>query len=289
MLFENIVGLFPKLAGLLPFFIFTYMILALWGYFGFQFIGKARAERENLAQKSYFNGFAIFVIIVAVLEGLFLLDQICSLFGDFDIFWTTPDWQSFLRIKYGNPTFELNTLWNNDYWSMMLCSLLFGLSFLTRPLERYMLGHKSTPLATACVVLTPAHGIVRVLQINSFEWFGIELKEMGFVTVIFYAVEVIVSVVVVFAFLVVIALYYRMATAAPSGSLLRKKSIQVEVGLWVWLWGLLSTSIHQNLVETFFADLANVPPFAYLLPFTTGTYLIIALLLLASGMRREYV
>lgn len=289
MLFEDIVGLYPKLAGLLPFFIFIYMALALWGYFGFQFMGKARAERENLAQKSYFNGFGIFVVIVAVLEGLFVLDQLCKLFGDFSIFWTTGDWQSFLRIKYGNPTFVLNTLWNNDFWSLMLCTVLFGLSFLMRPLEKYMLGHQSAPLANACVVLAPAHAIVRILQINCYEWFGIELKEMGFVTVIFYSVEAIVSIIIVFSFLVVVTLYFRMAKAAPSGSLLRKKSIQVEIGLWVWLWGLFSTSLHSGFVEALFANLATIPPYGYLIPFTTGTYLIIALMLLASGMRREYV
>ncbi len=289
MLFENIVGLYPKLAGLLPFYIFIYMALALWAYFGFQFMGKAREERENVAQKSYFNGFGIFVIIVAVLEGLFVLDQLCKLFGNFNLFSTTGDWQSVLRVKFGNPTLVLNTLWNNDYWSIMLCSVLFGLSFLMRPLEKYMLGHQSAPLANACVVLTPAHAIVRVLQINSFEWFGIELKEMGLVTVIFYAIEVIVTVIIVFSFLVVFTLYFRMAKAAPSGSLLRKKSIQVEFGLIMWLWGLFSTSLHSNFVEILFVDLAMIQPWAYLIPFTTGTYMIIALLLLASGMRREYV
>ncbi len=289
MLFQSIVDNYPILAGLLPFYIFIYMALALWVYFGFQFVGKARLERDNLAQKSYFKGFGIFVIIVAVLEGLFVLDQLCKLFGDFSLFWTTPEWQSFLRIKYSNPTFELNTLWNNDFWSLMLCCVLFGLSFLMRPLEKYMLGHQSAPLANACVVMTPAHAIVRILQINSFEWFSIELKEMGFVTVIFYAVEAIVSIIIVFSFLVVVTLYFRMAKAAPSGSLLRTKSIQVEVGLWIWLWGLFSTSLHSGFVEALFANLSTILPYAYLVPFTTGTYMIIALLLLASGMRREYV
>ncbi len=289
MLFQSIIDSYPKLAGLLPFYIFIYMALALWVYFGFQFMGKARVERENLAQKSYFNGFGIFVVIVAILEGLFVLDQLCKLFGGFSLFWTTGDWQSFLRIRYGNPTFELNTLWNNDFWSLMLCCVLFGLSFLMRPLEKFRLGHQSAPLANACVVMTPAHIIVRILQINSFGWFGIELKEMGLMTVIFYAIEAIVSIIIVFSFLVVATLYFRMAKAAPSGSILRKKSIQVEIGLWMWLWGLFSTSLHSNFVETLFANLALIQPWMYILPFTTGIYLIIALMLLASGMRREYV
>jgi len=279
---------YPALAGLLPFFIFIYMALALWAYFGFQFIGKSALDRENPAQKSYFRGFGMFVVVVALLEGLYVLGQITSIFAGFDLFWTTIRWQDYLRQIYGMPTFQLNTLWNNDYWILMTTLVIFSLSFLTRPLEKFMLGNQSAPLATACIVLSPMHVIVRIFEINFYGWFGVELTTTALATSIFYILEIAVTVVIVFAFLVVVYLYYKMAMSAPKGSALRRKSWEVEIGLFIWLFALFSTSLHQNFISATYSLYPNILPIAWVLPFLTGFYMIIALLLMSSGMRRDY-
>jgi len=273
---------FPKLVGLIPHYTFTLIAIGIWIYFGGSFISKARNETENPAQKSFYRGFGLFVTFSAICAGVVTIDYMSRVFTGRRIFWTDGDWQAFLGVP------ELTLLLNRDYWIFILIFVLFALSFLLRPVERYMLGHQSTPLSTTCLFFSPIVLVVRMFELNAYAWFGIVLKKESLFTFIFFTINGFIILITLIAFFVLVTLYVRMARSAPGGSVLRKKSVEVVVGLFIWLVGIFTANIHTEIVEILFSSLHPFNIFEWYFVFAPGIYLFIALGLISAGMRREY-
>ncbi|GAB4305127.1 MAG: hypothetical protein Kow0069_00480 [Promethearchaeota archaeon] len=254
------------------YYLLMFSVLSLWLYFGLSFYLKGVREKENLAQKSYQKGFGIFITCAVALETLFVADSFLEEHYDLTFFNSEGD--------YG-----LDSIVYSDFFVLAPAVMFFSLFFLLYPVEKYMLKRSRASIATVNVALAPFPFVVRYVEVNLDDWFGVALESQSLP---FFAMTVVWVTLIGFAFLsilVVMALYGRMARAAPKGSKLRRKCWYVIFGLFLWATGLFSTGETHNRIWAFWAPEII---FGRLFLFWTPFLLIISLLLLASGFSREY-
>ncbi|GAB4312185.1 MAG: hypothetical protein Kow0069_12860 [Promethearchaeota archaeon] len=260
------------------FFMAEFFACGLFVVFGFSFLSQGIREKENKAQKSYQKGLGLLVIGVAICQGTYVTDLAYRFFFSNRIFLTNEEWQA--------AGFRFDSIINRDYYLLIFCTLLVSLGLLLYPVEKYMLKRSKPVLAIVSFALTPLPLVFRFLEYNFEAWFGAALVDGSLYYYLVAAGWAFLILVIAIGFLVVATLYVRMARAAPPGSKLRRKCVQVVLGLILWPLAIFSTASAYRAIE---------PPAG--LPFTTANWaavffvpvlLLASLGLLTSGFRRDY-
>ena len=252
--------------------------------------------KKNKPQKAYFRGLGIFVLTIAVCQILYLLVAVNEhLYADeipifkedqhYD-YWTGTEWVRVFRSFW---------FFNEDKFVLTFFLLFISLPFLTRPMEKYIMARKHNILTTICLITAPAILIVRVLERNLYEWFGIpvlnsELSGTGAPTtayIVFSGFWIATVAILFTVILLLIQLYLLMGRKTPTGSKLRKKSKLISFGLIFYVIAIVTT---QNAAKELL-DMSVTAPIwgwlTYIFGYSTPIFLTITLVLLRLGFRRE--
>lgn len=250
-----------------------FSVIALWIYFGLQFFLKGVREQENKAQRTYQMGFGVFITLAVALEGLYVISVFLSDYYDINLFRTEGD--------YG-----IQSIVYEDFFVLTPAVMFASLAFLLYPIEKFMLKKDHPTFSILNLIIIPFPFIVRFIEANIEGWTGMELDGSS---IAWFGVTIAWGFLFIIAFLsvfLVMALYARMAKAAPAGSKLKRKAWFVNVGLLLWATGLFSTGESHSRIWYW-----HVPDWSVLGMiwfFWTPVLLLISLVLLTSGFSREF-
>ncbi|MFO8020471.1 MAG: hypothetical protein R6U96_17750 [Promethearchaeia archaeon] len=252
------------------------MLLIIIG-FGVKFIIDGRKFEEGFAQREYFIGLGLFIISVAIGEGIYLSDLVYRTYMGTRLFLPLTSsegqvsWQNLLGYK-------LVSLINRDYYLVVITILLLSLSFLMKPLEKFML-KRNTPVMTYLNrVLVPFPLILRILEVNLHSLFGIKVVEGSIPYYVFTGCWIFILLVMGISILLLLGLYLKMGIQAPSGSSLKKKSFFIIIGILIWIATIFMTAnIFREIQSGNWYFIPIIP-----------TLLAISVTLLMNGFKREY-
>jgi len=218
------------------FYISIFAMLGLFVFFAIKFIFDSRGFDKGSAQKGYYLGLGLFILSVAIGESFYLLDLVFRTnFGN-RIFYQVEPGQS---VSFNWPDvvgYPITSLMNRDYYIAIFLILLISLSFLMKPLEKFML-RRETPVVTYLNrILIPAPILIRVFELNLNNWFGTQVLEGSVPYYIFTVLWIFVIGVIIVSILMLLGLYLKMGIKSPKGSNLRKKSFMIILGILFWLW-----------------------------------------------------
>ena len=257
-------------------FICIYVMLALYIFFGLKFISDSRKHEKGSAQRAFFIGLGLFIISVAIGEGVYLSDLVSRFY--------TGGMNSGVRIFYRVKMWEVIAGYNiasiidYDYYIIIFMSLLMSQSFLMKPLEKFMI-RRDRPIVTYLNrILIPLPLLIRVLEVNLESWTGISLVEGSLFYYIFTGLWILVILVMAISIMMLMGLYLKMGIKSPKGSNLRRKSFLIIVGILFWVIGVLLTS-------TIFRDIERGD--WYLFPIVP-LLLVVPLKCMTFGFKREY-
>lgn len=288
MIFQGLADLEPKTPNIMLTFILTGAMIALYIYFGANFFIRGRRSK-NEAQRSYYQGLGFFIITVAISEALYIADYLSRVLYGERIFRTIADWEASLGV-------QTESIFGQDYFIFIFMLLSFGLVFLASPLEKYLLGRKRKPLTVAAAASIPIPIIARFLELQIPVWTGEPIEELSGNYMITSAVWFINLGVIIFTLLILFSLYLKMGVKAPPGSKLRRKSKEIVLGLFIWIFAILMTSTilgevwdnGDEWLARIAADLVISKAY-YVLPFIIPALLLTSLGLVANGFTRRYV
>ncbi|MBD3353296.1 MAG: hypothetical protein GF364_17580 [Candidatus Lokiarchaeota archaeon] len=287
MILEGLAELEPRLPAIMVTFILISVMIALYIYFGFNFYIKGRRAKLD-AQKSYYKGLGMYIITVAMSEGLYLFDYMNRVLYDERVFKTIEMYEIELGV-------QIESLFEPNYFVIIFMMLCFSLIFLAAPLEKYLLGRKRRPLTWAAVIVTPMPLIARIIEVNIYNWTGEELTQTSTYYYFTSAIWLINIGVLSMAMLVLFSQYLKMGIKAPVGSKLRAKSKEIVVGLMIWILAILtSSSVLKSIWDDgneWLSRLVNNVPLAeifYLMPFIIPGLLLLSLGLITAGFTRDY-
>lgn len=258
-------------------FISVYLMLVLIVIFGIKFILDGSKFEKGLAQRAYFIGLGLFIISVAIGEGIYLLDLVFRSHTGARIFFPLTDaegeisWQSIVD-------YPLASIIDRDYYIVVFTIILIALSFLMKPLELFMLRKEKGRICLLNRILIPFPFLIRFFEVISFSVFGVQIIENSIPYYIFSAFWVFVVGVVVLSILILIGLYFKMAITAPKGSSLKKKSLLIIIGILLWLITIFSTA-------TIFREISSGS--WYFIP-VIPIMLLVSLYLMIYGFKRDY-
>ncbi|MGV9205679.1 MAG: hypothetical protein ACOC44_16850 [Promethearchaeia archaeon] len=255
----------------------VYALLLIIIGFGIKIIRDGRKFEKGFAQREFFIGLGLFIISVAVGEGIYLSDLVYRTYTGSRLFLpltstgSEASWQSIVA-------YELMSLINRDYYLVVLTVLLLSLSFLMMPLEKFML-KRNTPVITYLNrVLVPFPLILRILEVNMHNFFGIKVLEDSVPYYIFTGCWIFIIAVMAISILLLIGLYLRMGLKAPSGSSLKKKSFFIIIGIIIWIATIFMTAnIFREISSGNWYFIPIIP-----------TLLAVSIILLMNGFKREY-
>jgi len=230
------------------FYISIFAMLGLFVFFAIKFIFDSRGFDKGSAQKGYYLGLGLFILSVAIGESFYLLDLVFRTnFGN-RIFYQVEPGQS---VSFNWPDvvgYPITSLMNRDYYIAIFLILLISLSFLMKPLEKFML-RRETPVVTYLNrILIPAPILIRVFELNLNNWFGTQVLEGSVPYYIFTVLWIFVIGVIIVSILMLLGLYLKMGIKSPKGSNLRKKSFMIILGILFWLMAVfLTNTIHDQI------------------------------------------
>lgn len=255
----------------------VYVMLGLISIFGIKFILNGYKLEKNNAQREFFIGFGFFIISVALGEGIYLLDLVFRTYTESRLFLPLSSegseysWQSIVG-------YPLASLIDRDYYIVVFTFILISLSFLMRPLEKFMLRRKRKIFTILNQILIPAPLLIRILEVNLYSITGIKVIEGSIPYYIFTGFWLFTFGVIVISVSVLIGIYLKMGITAPKGSILKRKSLMIVLGIVIWLITIFSTA---NL----FRQISSGD--WYIIP-VIPSLLLLTLLLLSYGFKREY-
>lgn len=223
------------------FFISTFAMLCIFIIFAVKFISDSRDFEKGSAQKAFYMGLGLFIISVAIGEGFYLLDLVFRTHFGGRIFYQVEPTKS---VAFNWPDvvgYPLGSLMNRDYYIAIFLILLISLSFLMKPLEKFML-RKDKPVVTYLNrILIPAPIVIRIFELNLKNWFGIQVLEGSIPYYVFMVLWIFIIGVIVFSIGILMYLYLKMGVKSPKGSNLRKKSFMIIFGIIFWLLAVFLT------------------------------------------------
>jgi hypothetical protein len=270
--------------------------LAMYVQFGLSFMSRGR-KTENPAQGSYYRGLGMFILMVALSEGIYLIDVLNRDVNHERIF-----------LETSNYSVPFESLLVNDYYIPMLTLILVSLAFLTYPMEKYLYGQERKPLTVFLSVSVPFPVILRVIERNH-ENLGLEIGsdiELGFHYDMISMFWMIILAGMTLSFIYLLRLYISLGNKAPKGSKLRKKSRLIIYGMVIWVVAIFLTSTVTKEISDVTSswgpnqDIDSLDPLYglytfvgqnglySLLPLFVPTLLIISLSCLVSGFTRDY-
>jgi len=256
-------------------FISVYVMLGLFIFFGFKFIHDSRGFEKGTAQRAYFAGLGLFIISICLGQGIYLTDLAYRAYMDQRIFLTLSqkgfNWRSIVG-------YELESLMDRDYYIVTFTALIISLSFLMKPLEKFML-RRETPIITYINrIFIPIPVIIRVLEVNFYAWFGIKVVSGSIIYYILSGLWIAVIGVMVISVAILIGLYFKMGVSAPKGSAIKRKSFLIIIGYLLWL-------ITIFLTATIFREIEGGD--WYFFP-VIPILLLLSLKCISSGFKREF-
>ena len=258
-------------------YISVYCLLAIIISFGIKFIVDGRKFEKGFAQREFFIGLGLFIISVAIGEGIYLSDLVYRTYTGSRFFLplasegSEPSWQSILK-------YDFTSLIDRDYYLVVLTALLLSLSFLMMPLEKYMLKRNRPVITYLNRILVPLPIILRVLEVILYPFFGIKVLEDSIPYYIFTGCWIFILLVMAISILLLLGLYLRMGIKAPSGSSLKRKSFYIIIGILIWIVTIFYTAnIFREISSGNWYFIPIIP-----------SLLTISLLLLMNGFKREY-
>lgn len=258
-------------------YISVYIMLGLCIYFGIKFIHDSRQFEKGSSQREYFIGLGLFIISIAIGEGTYLTDlYLRILTGGMNegtrIFFTIEMWQELIG-------YNLESVIAYDYYVAITITLLLSLSFLMNPLEKFMLRREKRILTHLTRILTPFPFIIRVFEVNLASWFGpnFQVVDGSVPFYVFMALWFVIIGIIAISISFFIYLYLKMGIKAPTGSSLKKKSILIILGFFLWIIAVLLTSSIFREVEDGSWYLFPIVP----------VLLVLALSCMVSGFKRE--
>lgn len=287
MLLQGLADLEPRTPNIVLTFLLTGAMIALYIYFGFNFFFKGRRSNSD-AQRSYYQGLGFFIITVAISEAMYLADYISRVLYEERIFRTIGDWEAALGI-------QTDSVFAQDYFIYIFMLLSFGLIFLAIPLEKYLLGRKHKPLTWAAALSLPLPLLARFLELRIPVWTGNPIEEYGSNYMLTSIVWFVNLGIIIITLLILFSLYLKMGVKAPPGSKLRRKSKQIVLGLFIWIFAILMTSSVLSEVWENGNEWLNMIDAGltlgviyYILPFVIPTLLLSSLGLISNGFNRRY-
>lgn len=275
----------------------VYYILmgALIGQFllvALDFFNARKRFKDNYAQKTYFRGLGMFILCVVICQIIYLIVAVDELLfaNPNPLFKEDQDYdQGLVHI------FRSFWFFNEDKFVITFFILFISLPFLTHPLEKYVLARKRIVLTYICIIIAPMILIARFLEINLYNWTGIEvlpadLSSSGENTIAYLLFSGFWLLVVFFLFLIIMLLmqlYLAMGLKAPEGSKLRKKSKYICFGLIFYVLAIITT---QNASKELLVMNCAEPIWhcmTYFFGYSTPIFLFITLILFRKGWGRE--
>ncbi|GAB4314820.1 MAG: hypothetical protein Kow0069_16350 [Promethearchaeota archaeon] len=256
----------------LAYYVLVFCVLGVWSYFGANFLLKGVRGREGAAQAAYLRGFGTFVLLAVGLEALFVLDQYAEIYAGDPLFRRPAD--------YGVDSVNFS-----DFFVLMPSVMAVCCALLIWPLEKYASGKPRPTIALFYLVLSPTPLVARFVEVNLERWTGVPVRTGTLPFFAMTGVWVFMVALALFAGVVVVGYYVRMARAAPPRSKLRGKCRNVVLGIVVWMLGLGTTMTARQLLWSSLLPGAWWGPLV--VAWTPGT-LLVALGLLASGFSREF-
>ncbi|MHA1733154.1 MAG: hypothetical protein ACTSU5_14500 [Promethearchaeota archaeon] len=271
--FPDLVDLIASEPVIMPYLLFYFLVFGLaliFVFFGVNFLVQGLREKENLAQRSYQVGLGLFIISVAICESSYVFDLATRFFFNQRVFRTDAD-------------YPFASLINRDYYLLIFTTLLVSAPFLLYPIEKHMLKRRPT-LTIVSAAMSPTPLIVRFAEGLVAQSTPIESGSLPYAA--FAIVWGFIILVIALGVLIVIVLYMKMGAAAPPGSKLKRKCIEVVVGFLAWVGAIFSTSSAYTAINP-----ASGAPFTmvnWFYVFLVPGMLFLALILLVSGFRRDY-
>ena len=230
------------------FYISVFAMLGLFIFFGLKFILDSRGFEKGSAQKGYYLGLGLFILSVAIGEGFYLLDLVFRTHFGNRIFYQVEPGQ---LVSFNWPDvvgYPITSLMNRDYYIAIFLILLISLSFLMKPLEKFMLRREKPIVTYLNRILIPTPLLIRVFELNLNNWFGIQVLDGSITCYIFTVLWIFVIGVIVVSILMLLGLYLKMGIKSPKGSNLRKKSFMIILGILFWLMAVfLTNTIHDQI------------------------------------------
>ncbi|MHA1150472.1 MAG: hypothetical protein ACTSR8_19820 [Promethearchaeota archaeon] len=258
-------------------FLMIYIMLVLIIFFGIRFIIQGKRADNNTAQRDFFIGLGLFIISVAIGEGIYLSDLVYRAYTGSRIFLplgdntSGPSWQT--TIGY-----ELASLIDRDYYIVIFVILLISLSFLMMPLEKFMLRRDKPIITYLNRIFIPSPVIIRFLEVNFYNIFGIKVIQNSIPYFIFSLLWIIIILIIAISIIILLGLYLKMGIKAPKGSSLKKKSLLIIAGIFLWMITIFITStIFREISSGNWIYIPIIPLF-----------LLVSFILLTSGFKREY-
>ena len=258
-------------------FLTVYIMLSLIIFFGIRFIYQGKKADTSTAQGDFFIGLGLFIISVAIGEGIYLSDLVYRAYTGSRIFLplggdtSGPSWQSIVG-------YELASLMDRDYYIVIFVVLLISLSFLMMPLEKFMLRRDKPVITYLNRISIPIPIIVRILEVSLNDLFGIKVVQNSVPYYIFSLVWIIIILIIAISIIILLGLYLKMGIKAPKGSSLKKKSIMIITGILLWMITIFITAtIFREISSGNWIFIPVIPVF-----------LVVSLILLSNGFKREY-
>ncbi|MHA1732447.1 MAG: hypothetical protein ACTSU5_10915 [Promethearchaeota archaeon] len=253
------------------YYLFVATVLAVWLYFGVIYLIRSVHE-ENLAQRAYWRGFGIFVTLAAAFEVLFVADMFYEIYGGNPLLNRAEDY-GIASINY------------SDFFVVMPSVMAVCAGLLIRPVEKYMYKKETCAVSRLYFVLSPVPAVARVFEVNLDDWFGLDLVWGSLPFFVMTAVWVFVLVMAVLTGVFIVGYYHRVGQAAPPGSKIRRKVVEIEAGIVVWAVGMSTTLWARQELWKFWAPQY---PYGPMFLFWTPAFLLAALVLLTSGFSRIF-
>ncbi|MGQ4875330.1 MAG: hypothetical protein ACP6IY_14795 [Promethearchaeia archaeon] len=258
-------------------FICIYSVLLFIIYLGLKFLKDGRKAEKGTPIRSFFIGLGLFIVSVAIGEGIYLLDLVFRSHTGKRLFLTlapvdkSPNWQDIVGYK-------LASIINRDYYIVIFTVLLLSLSFLMKPLELFMLKREKPLFTYLNRILIPFPILIRTFEVLLYSIIGIKVVESSIPYYIFTALWGLVIIIMTISICLLIALYLKMAITAPKGSTLKKQSLSVILGILCWIITIfLTADVFRQISKGNWFYIPLIP-----------ALLLIAYSLLSYGFKREY-
>ena len=299
---QNQADVFPTLIHQVIYYILMAALISQFFSVALDFIGKSKQfKTTSPAQQSYYRGLGIFILVVAFCQVMYLWvaveSQIYS--ENIPLFKNATHYD--LMDGEGNYIvyFRSFMFFDEDKFIITFVLLFGTLPFLTYPLEKYVFGRKRLILTIASMVASPSVLIIRALEYNSIKLFGVPCIPNGSgdviytgtwiyqLTAIFYTILLAILFTVI---LLLMNLYLQLGAKAPPGSKLRWKSKLVVIGLFFYVFAILTTqnAAKQLISMTNVSSIETWGFFSYIFGYSTPLLLSLTLITLRRGFNRDF-
>ena len=250
-------------------------MLIIYIIFGFKFIRDSREFEKGKAQRAFFVGLGLFIISVAFGEGVYAVDLVSRTYTGERLFLGRGEWAKIVAYEI-----EMWNLVDKDYYIVVYTFILIALSFLMKPLERFMLRREKPVMTYLNRILIPFPFLIRFFEVNIANWFGSDFQVVkgSIYYYIFTGLWMFVLGVVFLSIFILVGLYIKMGLQSPKGSNLRKKCFLIILGISFWIGAVFFTATAFREIEG--GNLYYIPVIPLLL--------ILSLSCMMYGFKREF-